>query len=349
MHTPVAQRREHCPAKAGVAGSNPAGRARRGPEEAGYLSFTQKMPARGRFRPHHHDRGVSPLITTRERRRPPMTYLTKLRAAPYASSEPIPGHHPGAEPRRRLRLGRRRLGAPAPLPDPRLRGRVLLRGRADADARERDGRLGAASRPTARARCDEIVAISPRGPRGEERRRRSSRWRWRPRRPRTRRASSPLDALPQVCRTGTHLFAFARYVEQFRGWGRSLRRGVGAWYAASRRTGSPTRRSSTASARARATATCCASPTRARRPARATRACPSATSTRGCSSGSSAAARRPACRASSRASRPRRARDDARRRRRALDPRVRPAARGGQAGAPRQRRGVDGAARAACR
>jgi 60 kDa SS-A/Ro ribonucleoprotein len=41
-----------------------------------------------------------------------------------------------------------------------------------------------------------------------------------------------LDALPLVCRTGTHLFAFARYVEQFRGWGRSLRRGVGAWYAA---------------------------------------------------------------------------------------------------------------------
>jgi 60 kDa SS-A/Ro ribonucleoprotein len=41
-----------------------------------------------------------------------------------------------------------------------------------------------------------------------------------------------LDALPQVCRTGTHLFAFARHVEQFRGWGRSLRRGVGAWYAA---------------------------------------------------------------------------------------------------------------------
>src|SRR5689334_7145780 len=39
-----------------------------------------------------------------------------------------------------------------------------------------------------------------------------------------------LDALPLVCRTGTHLFAFARYVEQFRGWGRSLRRGVGAWY-----------------------------------------------------------------------------------------------------------------------
>lgn len=39
-----------------------------------------------------------------------------------------------------------------------------------------------------------------------------------------------LAALPVVCRTGTHLFLFARYVEQFRGWGRGLRRAVGAWY-----------------------------------------------------------------------------------------------------------------------
>lgn len=39
-----------------------------------------------------------------------------------------------------------------------------------------------------------------------------------------------LDALPAVARTGTHLFLFARYVEQFRGWGRGLRRSVGAWY-----------------------------------------------------------------------------------------------------------------------
>ncbi|HTX44961.1 MAG TPA: TROVE domain-containing protein [Solirubrobacteraceae bacterium] len=40
-----------------------------------------------------------------------------------------------------------------------------------------------------------------------------------------------LDALPRVARTGTHLFQFATYVEQFRGWGRSLRRAVGGWYA----------------------------------------------------------------------------------------------------------------------
>ena len=45
-------------------------------------------------------------------------------------------------------------------------------------------------------------------------------------------AAAALEALPQVCRTGTHLFHFATFVEGFRGWGRSLRRAVGAWYAA---------------------------------------------------------------------------------------------------------------------
>lgn len=39
-----------------------------------------------------------------------------------------------------------------------------------------------------------------------------------------------LAQLPRVARTGTHLFTFSRYVEQFRGWGRGLRRGVAAWY-----------------------------------------------------------------------------------------------------------------------
>jgi 60 kDa SS-A/Ro ribonucleoprotein len=42
---------------------------------------------------------------------------------------------------------------------------------------------------------------------------------------------SALDALPRVCRTSTHLFQFAGFVEGFRGWGRSLRRAVGSWYA----------------------------------------------------------------------------------------------------------------------
>lgn len=39
-----------------------------------------------------------------------------------------------------------------------------------------------------------------------------------------------LEALPAVCRIGTHLFLFVRYVEQFRGWGPALRRAVGSWY-----------------------------------------------------------------------------------------------------------------------
>ena len=39
-----------------------------------------------------------------------------------------------------------------------------------------------------------------------------------------------LAALPKVARTGTHLFVFAGYVEQFRGWGRGLRRAVADWY-----------------------------------------------------------------------------------------------------------------------
>ena len=46
----------------------------------------------------------------------------------------------------------------------------------------------------------------------------------------TRRAA--LRALSRVARTGTHLFQFAAFAEQFRGWGRALRRAVGGWYAA---------------------------------------------------------------------------------------------------------------------
>lgn len=42
--------------------------------------------------------------------------------------------------------------------------------------------------------------------------------------------AAALDALPQVCRTGYHLFTFVRYVENFRGWGRGLRRAVAGWY-----------------------------------------------------------------------------------------------------------------------
>jgi 60 kDa SS-A/Ro ribonucleoprotein len=64
----------------------------------------------------------------------------------------------------------------------------------------------------------------------------------------TRKAA--LDALPQVARTGTHLFQFATFVEGFRGWGRALRRSVGRWYSTqSPDAHSPTRRSSTAGGR----------------------------------------------------------------------------------------------------
>lgn len=38
------------------------------------------------------------------------------------------------------------------------------------------------------------------------------------------------DAIPEVCRIGTHLFMFCDFVDTIRGWGRGLKRGVGAWY-----------------------------------------------------------------------------------------------------------------------
>lgn len=44
----------------------------------------------------------------------------------------------------------------------------------------------------------------------------------------TRKAA--MEAIPKVCRIGTHLFSFAEYIKGMRGWGRGLRRGMGAWY-----------------------------------------------------------------------------------------------------------------------
>ena len=44
----------------------------------------------------------------------------------------------------------------------------------------------------------------------------------------TRRAA--LTALPRVARTAGDLFLFATFVQSLRGWGRGLRRAVGAWY-----------------------------------------------------------------------------------------------------------------------
>lgn len=39
-----------------------------------------------------------------------------------------------------------------------------------------------------------------------------------------------LEALPVVCRTGTHILQFVSMVNELRGWGRSLRKHVGDWY-----------------------------------------------------------------------------------------------------------------------
>ena len=39
-----------------------------------------------------------------------------------------------------------------------------------------------------------------------------------------------LDNLYKVCRIGTHLFHFADFVQEFRGWGHGLRRAIGRWY-----------------------------------------------------------------------------------------------------------------------
>lgn len=39
-----------------------------------------------------------------------------------------------------------------------------------------------------------------------------------------------LSEMPKVCRTGTHLFAFAEACDGMRGWGRGLRKAVAKWY-----------------------------------------------------------------------------------------------------------------------
>lgn len=38
------------------------------------------------------------------------------------------------------------------------------------------------------------------------------------------------EALPEVCRDGTHLFQFIAESEELRGWGRGLRKAIGRWY-----------------------------------------------------------------------------------------------------------------------
>lgn len=43
--------------------------------------------------------------------------------------------------------------------------------------------------------------------------------------------AAAFEALPDVCRIGTHLFHFAAFAENFGGWGRAQRRAVANWYA----------------------------------------------------------------------------------------------------------------------
>ncbi len=42
--------------------------------------------------------------------------------------------------------------------------------------------------------------------------------------------TAAFEALPKVCRTGTHLFAFAEACDGMRGWGRGLRKAIAKWY-----------------------------------------------------------------------------------------------------------------------
>ncbi|MCE9557349.1 MAG: TROVE domain-containing protein, partial [Armatimonadetes bacterium] len=42
--------------------------------------------------------------------------------------------------------------------------------------------------------------------------------------------AAALLAVPEVCRTGTHLFQFVAESENLRGWGRGMRKAVGQWY-----------------------------------------------------------------------------------------------------------------------
>ena len=129
--------------------------------------------------------------------------------------------------RGRLRLHPGRRGPAAPLPGARRGRRHLLRGAARPGGGQR--RRSSRGSPSPTRGC--WSTPSSRSPPAASRRsssRRCSPWRT-PRRCRES-AALALAALPQVARTGTHLFLFAEYVEQFRGWGRGLRRAVASWY-----------------------------------------------------------------------------------------------------------------------
>ena len=251
-HTPVAQRREHCPATAEAAGSNPAGCAspRAG---GGRLSspVTEKMPARRALLRSRTTTAAIHRVTTHTRKEEtPMNYLTRF-ARRRTAQRTRSRHEPGAELGRRLRLGRRRLDAPAPLPDPRLRGWLLLRGRADADPRERRRAVWrcveSGRRPRGRARSSRSAASGrARQERPGDLRARDGGLRHRGRDPpgRARRAAARCAAPARTC-------------SRSRATSRASAAGAARCAAASRRgtstrrrSSSPTRRSSTASATA---------------------------------------------------------------------------------------------------
>ena len=193
-----------------------------------------------------------------------MSYLQRLTTRRPPQSAPLPGR-PGPEQRRRLRLGGRRLDAPAPLPDPRLGGRQLLRRRADAHPRERRrGRaLPRRRRRCARSRRSSRSATRGRAPKNDPavfalalaagaRRRGDAACRARGAAARVPHGHAPVPVRARSSRASAA------------GAARSVARSAAGTRRA-RSTRSPTRRSSTASARASRTATCCGWPTRRQR------------------------------------------------------------------------------------
>ena len=146
--------------------------------------------------------------------------------APDAAVRADPGLGPGAELGRRVRLRGRRLGAARAVPDPRLRGRVVLRDRAGADGREREG---GRALPGGRRRRGRSARSSRSATRAGRRRTSRPCWRWRsPRawatRPpparRCRRSAAPARTCspsPRPCRACAAGAA-------------ALRKGIAAWY-----------------------------------------------------------------------------------------------------------------------
>ena len=144
-------------------------------------------------------------------------------------------------------------------------------GERELTRRERAGRGRVPRRATAPRLVRRIVEMSASGPGAEERsgalRPRDGGRGWVTPRPRRWRC----EALPQVARTGTHLFHWLQYVQAFRGWGRGVRRAVAAWYTAKPAdAGCATRSSSTRAATGGRTATHCGWRTRRRRAWRTT-------------------------------------------------------------------------------